>query len=326
MDTIQEKKLSSFAIDVMDGLRADPKYLSSKYFYDEAGSRLFQQIMHMPEYYLTDCEMDIFKEKGDAIIQAFGMNGQAFDLIELGAGDGLKTKVLLEKLCQLKKDFTYIPVDISATALNDLEKSIRRILPEIKMSGLKGDYFEMLSHWQHQKPKVLLFLGSNLGNFSMEQTRNFLSELRKVLNAGDQLLLGLDLQKDPEVILQAYNDPHGLTAQFNLNLLTRINKEMDADFRLELFEHQEVYNPDNGLASSYLISKEEQKVTLKLTDETIRLTAGERIFTEQSQKYSKTMIEEMAQQSGFEIVSWFSDQRNWFTDVLWRVPDNSAKH
>jgi dimethylhistidine N-methyltransferase len=320
METIQEKKLSTFAVDVLEGMQAKPKYLSSKYFYDEAGSRLFQQIMHIPEYYLTDCELEIFQDKGNSIIQAYGMNGQAFDLIELGAGDGLKTKVLLEKMWQLKKDFTYIPVDISATALNDLENNIRCSLPEINISVLKGDYFEMLSHWQHQKPKVLLFLGSNLGNFSMEQTRNFLSDLRNVLNKGDQLLLGLDLQKDPEVILQAYNDPHGLTAQFNLNLLARINKEMDADFRLELFEHKEVYNPDNGLAISYLISKEEQEVTLKLTNEIIRFTKGEGIFTEQSQKYSKTMIVEMAQQSGFEIVSWFYDKKNWFADVLWRVP------
>ncbi len=320
MDTIQEKKLSTFAFDVLDGLHASPKYLSSKYFYDEAGSRLFQQIMHMPEYYLTDCELEIFKEKGDAIIESFGMNGQAFDLIELGAGDGLKTKVLLEKLWQLKKDFTYIPVDISATALNDLEKSIRLSLPKIKMNGLKGDYFDMLSHWQHQKPKVLFFLGSNLGNFSTEQARVFLSDLRNVLNKSDQLLLGLDLQKDTDIILRAYNDPYNLTAQFNLNLLKRINNELGADFCLELFEHKEFYDPDSGLASSYLISTEEQQVNLGFAGETIKLFEGERIFTEQSQKYSKRMIIEMAQQAGFEFVSWFFDQRNWFADVLWKVP------
>jgi len=320
MDAIQEKKLSTFALDVLEGLQASPKYLSSKYFYDADGSRLFQQIMHMPEYYLTDCELEIFHHKGDAIIQAFGMNGQAFDLIELGAGDGLKTKVLLEKLWQLRKDFTYIPVDISATALNDLEKSIRLSLPKIKMNGLKGDYFDMLSHWQHQKPKVLLFLGSNLGNFSIEQTHDFLSDLRNVLNKDDQLLLGLDLQKDPNVILRAYNDPHKLTAQFNLNLLKRINNELGADFCLELFEHKEFYDPGSGLASSYLISAKEQQVSLEFAGEPIKLYEGERIFTEQSQKYSKSMIIEMAKQAGFEVVSWFIDQRNWFADVLWKVP------
>ncbi|MDT8394170.1 MAG: L-histidine N(alpha)-methyltransferase [Bacteroidales bacterium] len=314
-----EVQLSTFETDTLKGLSAKPKYLSSKYFYDAQGSKIFEEIMRMPEYYLTDCEIEIFQTHKLQITHAFGNPEKEFELIELGAGDGLKTKILLAHLLENKNKFKYIPIDISAKAINDLQHDLAKNLPGLKFDGLIGDYFQLIAGLNGFKQKVILFLGSNIGNFDEGKSSHFLRQLNEVLNPEDQLLIGFDLKKDSEIILPAYNDPHGLTAAFNLNLLHRINNELDANFIPESFFHQETYDAETGTAKSFLVSKKSQSVQIRKLEKTFHFNENEKIFMERSQKYDLPMIEALAGQSGFEITANYFDSRNWFVNSLWRV-------
>lgn len=315
----QQILLSELAADTLQGLSANPKFLLSKYFYDDIGSSIFQDIMHMPEYYLTDCEMEIFSTHKSAILDAFEMGNKQLEIIELGAGDGLKTKILLSHFLENDIDFRYIPIDISEKAVINLVRDIKNQIPGLTVEGLIGDYFELIEKLNGKKRKIILFLGSNLGNYNYDESLQFLKHLRAVMHNGDMILIGLDLKKDPELILRAYNDPHGHTSAFNLNLLQRINNELDADFNLADFSHEEVYHKQSGKAESYLVSQAEQIVNIKTLDRNFEFKAGERIFMEMSQKYDSTMIEELADNSGFEIVMNFNDHRHFFVNSLWRL-------
>ncbi|MEL6134973.1 MAG: L-histidine N(alpha)-methyltransferase [Bacteroidota bacterium] len=204
-------KRSPFLQDVYDGLSATPKYLSSKYFYDEKGSMLFQQIMRMPEYYPTDCEYEIFDSHKAGILRLFADGIDHFRLIEFGAGDGLKTKVLLKYFLDQDVSFTYSPIDISGSALTQLADDLHISWPQLVVDPFKGDYFEALHKLSAQtsERKAVLFLGSNIGNFTEERALDFLRSIRKDLRTGDRLLVGFDLKKDPHTILTAYDDPQG---------------------------------------------------------------------------------------------------------------------
>lgn len=311
--------LSTFESDILKGLSSHPKYLFSKYFYNAQGSKIFEKIMHMPEYYLTDCELEIFKTYKKQIIGAFANPEKEFELIELGAGDGLKTKILLAHLLDYNYKFKYIPIDISPKAIYGLQQDLAINLPSLRFDGLIGDYFQLIAELPNPNPKTVLFLGSNIGNLAEEKSIHFLRKLSEVLNPGDQLLIGFDLKKDPEIILPAYNDPYGHTAAFNLNLLSRINKELDANFILENFSHQETYDPVTGTAKSFLVSKIKQSIQIRKLDKSFSLNACERIFMERSQKYDMPMIERLAGQSGFEIVAHYFDNKKWFVNSLWKV-------
>lgn len=312
---------SELALDVGLGLSSSPKFLKSKYFYDARGSRIFQDIMHMPEYYLTDCEEEIFSNQKQQLFEAFGNGQDEFEIVELGAGDGKKTRILLEHFLKQKARIKYIPIDISEEAIAQLSRLMQAEIPNLDLDGKVGDYFHLMEEISSydKTSKVLLFLGSNIGNFTEEQTLEFLTHLRKGMNAGDKLFIGFDLKKDPDVILRAYNDPHGFTAAFNLNLLRRINEELGADFELMKFKHQEVYDPLSGTAKSYLVSREKQSVTIRDLDLTITLDRWEPIFMEMSQKYDLFMINNLAARSGFEVVRNFTDKRNYFMNSLWKV-------
>jgi len=309
----------AFADDVLRGLKSTPKQLLSKYFYDSRGSELFAKIMRMPEYYLTDCELEIFEQSAAAILAAFNTVNAGFELIELGAGDGLKTKVLLEYLVNQDTDFKYVPIDISQKAVEGLRQDLKQRLPGLQVDGRVGDYFELLADINGSKRKIVLFLGSTIGNFSELKSIEFLTKLQQVLRPGDQLLIGFDLKKDTNTILLAYNDPHGYTAAFNLNLLSRINRELDADFQLDNFFHKETYDANTGLAKSFLISKKAHKVKLGVLNESIGFQADESIFMERSRKYDLSMIEALAHESGFKQQKYFFDQRKWFVNALWTV-------
>lgn len=309
-----------FAEDVLIGLSSLPKYLSSKYFYNKKGDELFQQIMHMPEYYPTDCELDIFKNHKQQMLQYFTGSRDFFDLIEFGAGDGMKTKILLEHFLQQKASFKYLPIDISANILHELNKDLQKNLPQLQVQTLQGDYFETLASLNlvDDRKKVVLFLGSNIGNFSPAGTEDFLRHLHKNLAKGDMLLTGFDLKKDPSVILKAYNDPHGITKAFNLNLLQRINDELDADFDLNTFRHYPYYDPVSGESRSYLISEKEQEVHIKALNSKFHFYAWEAIHTEISRKYDLHFIHSLASKIGFEPVDDFFDENNYYVDSLWR--------
>jgi len=321
MQTSSGKKHDTFAEDILKGLSSEPKFLSSKYFYDDEGSRLFQQIMDLPEYYLTRSEFEIFSTKTKEIFEAFTQNSKEFDLIELGAGDGTKTAVLIDYFLKQDADFTYSPIDISQEAVDILTAKFKNEFPDLKMNAKTGDYFRILEtlKTQSKRPKILMFLGSNIGNFSREDSISFFKHLHEVMNNGDLLFTGFDLQKDPRVILAAYDDAQGVTAEFNINLLRRINRELGADFDLEKFSHYAIYRPNECAARSFLISREEQNVSIKALNQTFHFKAWEPIFMEISQKYSLEMIEDLATISGFEVSENFFDSKQFFVDSLWKV-------
>lgn len=311
-----------FAEDVKAGLSADQKYLPSRYFYDAEGDRLFRQIMKMPEYYLTDCEYEIFSTRGGDILKAFSDRSIAFDLLEFGAGDGFKTKILLKRLLESGADFRYIPIDISGDVLDLLQSRLKAELPELEVSPRNAEYFKALEQTQVEsgRPKLVLFIGSSIGNFPERRIQRFLSELFSNLKSGDRVLLGCDLKKDPHTILQAYNDPGGITKAFNLNVLRRINRELGGQFNLESFDHYPLYDPESGLAKSYLVSKKQQSVSVEKIAGLFEFEKGETIHTEISRKFSIHDIEGYLTEAGFEPVEHFYDCKHYFVDTLVKKP------
>ena len=230
--------------EILQGLSAPEKYISSKYFYDDKGSAIFQQIMEMPEYYLTNAEQEILAQQAAEIITETGFDGP-FNVVELGAGDGSKTFELLSYLDSANREVTYVPVDISKAAIDGLAADFTKRLPRLKLNPKVGDYFEVLKDrlQSESNPSLLLFLGSNIGNYMPADALNLLRLFHQNMAAGDALLLGADLQKNPEVIRKAYDDPHGITRNFNLNLLDRFNRELNANFERDQFEFYCYYNP-----------------------------------------------------------------------------------
>ncbi len=313
-------ELSAFATDVLRGLSSTPKHLSSRYFYDDEGSRLFMEIMKLPEYYPTRAELKIFTEQTEAIYQAFTEGVEAIDLIELGAGDGTKTAVLIEYFMARGLDLDYSPIDISQEANDVLSARFHEKFPALSIKPHTGDYFQILDSLNNGngRRKVLMFLGSNIGNFQRDKALDFFRALRDVMSPDDRLFIGFDMQKDPRVIVRAYDDPTGVTAAFNLNLLTRINRELGADFDITKFSHYAQYRPVECAARSFLISREKQSVTIGALDRTFDLEQWEPIFMEISQKYTRSMIEELAASSGFAIETEFFDGEYFYTDSLWR--------
>lgn len=309
-----------FAQDVKRGLSQTPKNLSSKYFYDPIGDMLFQKIMELDEYYLTRSEFEIFSEQKTEILKAFLGNDESFRLVELGAGDGTKTKVLLEHFVLEQTDFTYTPIDISGHVLETLKLDLSNELAEVKVEPIQGDYFKALEVLKrnHDQKEVVLFLGSNVGNFTGEEGRQFLKHISDDLSAGDLLFIGFDLMKDPRTILNAYNDKEGVTAEFNLNLLDRINNELGGNFDRDAFIHYPMYDPLTGQTKSFLVSKRKQSVYIEAIDGLFEFKAHEPIDMEVSQKYSYEMIEDYAEHAGFDIIKNFEDKRGFFVDSLWR--------
>ncbi len=320
MQTSSATKHDTFAEDIRKGLSATPKSLSSKYFYDDEGSRLFQEIMKLPEYYLTRAESEIFQTRTPEIFKAFNAGSDAFDLIELGAGDGTKTSLLVEYFLAQSIDFNFVPIDISAEALNSLTATFAEKFPALKIQTEQGDYFRTLETFKERsdKKKIILFLGSNIGNFSETQALEFFRHLREVMNPKDLIFIGFDLHKNPKTILRAYADANGITAKFNLNLLKRINRELGADFNTEEFSHYAAYHPTERAARSFLISQKQQTVMIDALDQSFEFEKWEPIFMEVSQKYNLQMISELAAQSGFEIVENFFDSNNFYTNSLWK--------
>src|SRR5260221_1655521 len=317
----QAGRRSAFYNDVIDGLRAETQFLSYKSFYDETGDKLFEQIMACREYYPTRCEMEIMQLQSGEMAKLFTTYSPSFDLVELGPGDATKSWFLLRELQKNHAAFTYYPIDISTNVIGWLENKLPATLPGIRLHGLNGEYLEKMQQVNSfsPNPKIVLFMGANIGNMTIPQATHFCRQLHDHMQPGDLLFIGFDLKKHPRTILDAYNDRQGFTRAFNLNLLTRINRELDANFNTELFEHYPVYDPGTGTCKRYLISLTEQEV--QIGDKMITFKENEPLYMEISQKYSLAETENMAAQSGFEPVHTFLDSKKWFADVLWqRLP------
>lgn len=306
---------SSFAQDVDAGLSATEKHLSSKYFYDDEGSRLFQQIMDLPEYYLTRAEMNIMETRSLDIYNK--INSIELDIIELGAGDGQKTIEFLRQLLSADAKIIYHPIDISIEAINQLKLKVSKELPVLNIKPLVGDYF----HEMHDIPpsnarKIVLFMGANIGNYKFPEAVDLLKHINENIESGDLLLIGIDLQKDPNLIANAYNDAKGVTREFNLNLLTRINRELGGNFNIDDFDFYSHYNPENGEIKSYLVSLSDQTVNIDACSKSYVFHKDEMIYTELSKKYNKIEIEELALKAGFICKEQFHDENDYFADCL----------
>lgn len=309
---------NKFAKDVDEGLSATPKWLSSQYFYDDNGSRIFQQIMAMPEYYLTNCELEIFSTRSRQIHKDLDFSGH-FNVIELGAGDGTKTKELLANFIEAGADITYVPIDISEEAINQLAGRMAEMLPNLKVNAQVGDYFEVMDEVEAEEecPNLVLFLGSNIGNYTDEAALDLLRHINSHMRTGDKLLVGFDLQKKPALIHDAYDDPHGITRDFNLNLLTRINRELGAEFQPDQFDFHFSYDPGSGEARSFLKSLCEQTVLIGAVEKEFHFQRDELVSTELSKKYTLSQIEQFARESGFEFTSHYLDGNQHFSDTLY---------
>jgi dimethylhistidine N-methyltransferase len=317
MNTAQPIHYTAFAEDVLEGLTSKKKHLSSKYFYDDNGSQIFRQIMKMPEYYPTNCELEILSWQSDTILDKIAFKGK-FNIVEFGSGDGTKTKQLLKTFLNKDADFTYMPIDISEEAILILEEDLLSALPKLKMESKIGDYFDVLEDIaKDDTPNLFLFLGGNIGNYKKEDVFGLLQKFSSGMKKGDKLLLGIDLQKDPRVIQAAYDDPHGITKAFNMNLLHRINKELDADIAIDQFDFYCHYNPENGEVNSYLYSLIQQQFYSRVLNTSFSFEKNETIWTELSKKYSFEEIEDLANQLNFKVVENFLDGKQYFTDSLW---------
>lgn len=314
----QNKFLLKFKKEVSDGLNSNPRRLPSKYFYDAIGDELFVKIMNLPEYYLTRSEMEIFSKKTDELIEYFGVHPDtAFELIELGAGDGTKTIKLLQRLIDRDFEFEYHPVDISQHALEGLHEYLKNEIPSLKIQTQRGDYFSVLAGLKEsKKKKIVLFLGSNIGNMPDERAADFIYKLGSNLIKDDVLLLGVDLIKPAEIVLPAYNDAQGVTAAFNLNLLTRLNKELEANFNLDHWSHAPQYSEETGIAESFLRSEIDQEVYIKGIGQDFFFEKGELIQTEISRKYNEQILLDLISGTDFKIKGKVLDSKKFFADYL----------
>ncbi len=309
--------LTQFASDTITGLQAHPKFLLPRHFYDDRGSLLFQKITELPEYYLYRAEEAILSAEADKLPQIIGK--RPLQIIEPGAGDGQKARYILQAFAKSQKEFCYIPVDISVDTNDRLATSLKQEFPGLSVNPLHGDYFTVLKNLPatEDHERLILFLGSNIGNYSGEETDALLSMLHSLLNASDHLLIGFDLKKSPERILRAYSDGAGITREFNLNHLRRINRELEANFDVDSFEHHASYDPLSGEVKSYLVSTRKQTVHLKRLNTEIVFDAWEPIYMEVSRKYDIPTIESLAHRHGFQCQQHFFARDRDFVDSLW---------
>lgn len=315
--------LEGFAKEVMNGLCKKRKKLNPTLFYDQKGSELFEQICMQPEYYLTVTEYKIIIENINSLLKLY--NNKEVCIVELGSGSSKKTKILLNYFIEKQNgNLHYFPIDISQEFLYKNSLNLQRDLPKIIIHSIASDYFRGLEivtkflNSQHTIPnnKLILFLGSSLGNFEPKDAIIFLRNIREKFNKDDSLLIGFDLQKKKNILEAAYNDVEGITAKFNLNILERINKELEGEFNLKNFEHLAYYNQFKKRIEMHLISKVKQNVKINKLNQVFVFKEGETILTEYSYKYTLKSIKELANRSRFKVEKNFLDKNEWFNLAL----------
>ena len=297
----------NFRDEVLDGLSKSPRQLPYKFFYDQRGAQLFQEICDLPEYYITRTEIEILRLHGADMAKALGPQ---VELIGLGTGAGTKTRILLE---ELHNPAVYVSIDISKEQLEKSSARFREMFPTLQVLPVCVDYlepFELPLPRRLSSRSVIYFPGSTIGNFEPETASEFLARLVDLAGDGGGLLIGVDLQKDRDVLERAYNDAAGVTAQFNKNLLVRINRELEADFDLNRWQHHAIYSPSEGRIEIYLISDNEQTVHIGARE--FQFRAGEEILTEYSYKHTIAGFIELARQAGFHFEQVWTDDARWF--------------
>ena len=313
---VKRDPLAGLADDVRKGLAARPKRFLPKYFYDEIGSLLFEAICLLPEYYLTRAENEILKRYADEITAS--IDGQ-ITLVEMGSGSASKTRLIIEALLRRQQGLLFMPVDISASAIESSSRILLQSYPRLTIEAYAADYFAGLAELgkKPRKRTLALFLGSNISNFDRDEAVRFLRALRSVLQRGDALLLGADLKKDPAILEAAYNDALGVTSAFNLNVLTRINRELGGTFDLRAFKHRAFYNEAMGRIEIYIQSLFKQRVRIDKLDLEVEFETGELIHTENSYKYDRAGIAKLANDTGFECShTWLDSQERFSSNLL----------
>ena len=309
----------AFLRDVLAGLGASPRSLPCKYFYDAAGSALFEQICELPEYYVTRTELEIMRLFSKEMAACLGPRVL---LIEFGSGSGQKTKLLLEAL---QDPVAYVPIDISAAALEFTLESVQRAHPALQVTPVCGDFTAQIEiPWPDEHPErtVVYFPGSTIGNFSAEDALQLLSQVASLVGKRGGLLIGIDFHKDTATLEAAYNDAQGVTAAFNRNVLLRINRELNADFNLEQFQHRAIYNEGKQRIETSLVSTREQLVTIGGV--AFEFAAGEAISTEHSQKYTVDSFADLATQAGLQGVANWTDPQRQFGVLFMSTGESTA--
>jgi L-histidine N-alpha-methyltransferase len=299
-------------IDVLTGLTADQKYIPSKYFYDERGSLLFEQICKLPEYYLTCTEFSILKEKAEVIMEPF-VRG---DLIELGSGANWKIRELIDAANEQQElHIRYVPVDVSESALIAAAEGLLTQYPKLKVLGIVADFTRHLTSIPKEVPKMIILFGSTIGNFSERESYTFLQSVANSLKPGDRFLIGLDMVKEKSILEAAYNDARGITSDFNKNILQVINRELHADFNPSSFDHLAFFNKEKEQVEMHLRASQRTLVEVKDLDLSVTFEEGETIHTEICRKFSKESAITMFSEAGLAVERWFTDSKGWFSLV-----------
>ena len=299
---------STLLTDVIAGLSASPRSLPSKYFYDREGSRLFDEITRLDEYYLTRTETAIMRANIDDICAALG---EEVVLIEYGSGTSTKTRLLLD---HIPRGSTYIPIDISGAHLKEAADELAIDYPHVRVMPVHADYSSPVDLPAVEGRRVVYFPGSTIGNFDPAGAAAFLRRIHQRVGDDGGALIGVDLRKDLDVLLPAYNDREGVTARFNLNLLVRLNRELEADFDVRAFEHRAIYNETDGRIEMHLVSKVSQ--TVRVGSHAFDFSAGESVHTENSYKYEIGQFTNLARQAGFWVERTWTDVQSWFAIFL----------
>lgn len=307
---------AAFAQDVRAGLLGHPKSLPCRYFYDAEGSGLFEAICELPEYYLTRAEREILVERSAELAARFPTE---ITLVELGSGSAAKTQILIEALLRRHGALRYVPVDISREMLQESARGLLARYPDLRIVAVAGEYRDGLQHLNSPAGRrtLILWLGSSIGNLERREAGAFLHQVRDAMRPGDRLLVGIDLRKDSDILVPAYDDAAGVTARFNVNLLARINRELGGRFDLTRFRHRALYNEVDGRIEMYLVSTGAQRVAIDGLDVEVAFAAGEAIHTENSYKYSLAEIDALADQADLRIeAQWFDAGRRFSLNVL----------
>jgi L-histidine Nalpha-methyltransferase len=309
--------LPQYAEEVTEGLLSQPKSLPCKLFYDAAGSALFEEITELPEYYLTRTELAILRDRADEMARAAGQN---VTVVELGAGTAAKTCTLLEALARRQICVPYVPVDISPAALGEARARVQSQLRSVLVRPIVADFSQGFGFLRKiPGRKLVLYLGSSIGNFDPGSAVRMLGQIRAELQAGDALLLGTDLAKNPSILVPAYDDTQGVTERFNKNILCRLNRELGANFDLDFFRHIALWNRRQSRMEIYLETMRPQTATLSLLNLQVKLANGERIHTENSYKYTIPMVRALVKPAGFVLEQTWFDKQKWFALHLARV-------
>ena len=322
---------NEFVKDVEKGLADKQKHISPKFFYDKKGSKLFEEICDQPEYYLNRSESLILKRSVDEIMDKLGE--KQISIIELGNGNSLKTRILLKPFLANLRKVCYFPIDVSLKTLKKSLKDLSKEYVNLEIFGICSDYVSGLTKINDfmkmknniPKNKLIIFLGSSIGNFHPKEAKNFLYSLKSYIRQEDALLIGIDLEKDKRILDKAYNDKKGLTAKFNLNILSRINRELDGEFKLSSFEHKSFYNIHKHRIEMHLESKLDQEVRVGAIKKTFHFKKGETIHTENSYKYSQNNLNELVKNAGLEMIQSFTDRKKQYTLILLKKVSGTTK-